>query len=109
MAIYAGETIRIKVKALDPETGSPLDPAPNSAEVSFWHQDTGDPSKNPAVRDTPDHGPYSMVYDAELDAFVLYQTTDGATPWQAGKWYYQAKVTGASYETWEYANFKIKE
>ena len=107
MALYVGEAVRIRVDALDPETGEPLSPAPTSAVVDFWAPGK-DPVKNLADRGSPDVQNQTMTYRSTEDDFVLYQDTSGGAPWVDGKWTFRVTVTGATYTNWEFGSFKLK-
>lgn len=106
MVLYVGEAVRIRVSALDPETGNPLDPPPTSAKVDFWA-----PGRNPirdaSVRGTPDVPNVAMAYRTATTDYVVFQPTSG-NPWVAGKWTYRVTVVGNSYSNWEYATFVLK-
>lgn len=106
MVLYVGEAVRIRVSALDPETGLSLDPPPTSASIDFWAPGRN-PIRDPAVRGTPDVPHVAMTFRSTTDDYVLFQPTSGS-PWVAGKWTYRVTVVGASYSNWEYATFVLK-
>lgn len=108
MALYVGEAVRIKASALDPETKEPLSPAPTSARVDLWAPGR-DPVRDPALRASPDVGPLAMTWREDTSDFVAFVDTNGATPWEAGKWIYRVTVVGDAFENFEFGNFKLKE
>lgn len=101
MALYLGEAVRIRASATDPETGLALDPPPVEAVVDFWA-----PGLDRKV-DDPTFSGVVMSYRTEQKDFILFQSTTG-DGWIPGKWIYRVKVTGDSFENFEYANFTLK-
>lgn len=104
MTLYVGEAVRIRSVVTDPDTGEVLDPAPSSVVVDFWAP-SRNPAKDPTVRSTPDHGPFSLDFrDVEQD-WVVYVDTTG---WTSGKWTYRVTVVRSSHTNWEYASLTLK-
>lgn len=100
MALYVGETVRVRAHALDPETGERLDPAPTEAFVDFWA---------PEVErgDAPTLGNRQMAYREATNDFVLNETTNPNSGWVPGKWTYRVTVVGQVFTNWEYGSFKL--
>ncbi len=107
MTIYVGETIDVIAQAVDPLTGASIIDAVGAV---LFYAPGKNPSKVPADR-TPDFGPISMSYQADIinngssvtGAYVAFQDTTG---WVAGKWSYKVTLT-SSYDTWEYGTFTL--
>ena len=119
MVLYAGEAVRVRAVVSDLDTDGPLvipqgEPAP-TAELTIWKP--GDnPIKDPAIRDTPEHGPASMTWRPAESDFIIFVHTRGAdvTPdpagakWEPGRWTFRVKVEGNAFTNWEYGTFTLK-
>lgn len=105
MALYAGEAVRIRAVANDPDTGEPLDPAPTAVFVELWKPDRN-PSSDPSVRSTPDEPRIDMTHRVEEDDFIVFVSTEG---WEPGRWSFRVTIEGDDYTNWEYGSFRLRE
>ena len=95
MAIYSGETIRIRTSATDFEGLTLTNDDVTAAEITFYDQ-AGDPV----------HGPAVMQYDSGNVRWFYDWNTTGMS---GGQYRIKVRLTGLLFDSWEYARVRLSD
>lgn len=98
MALYAGETTRIRSSAQDFEENDLTNVEVLSATVTIWRKSD----------DTMVLAPTTMDFDSDGNFWYYDWSTGGATPIESGTYLAKIRLIGATFDSWEYKRFKLQ-
>jgi hypothetical protein len=108
MALYAGDTVAIKVQLTDPFSGAPL--TGHTVTLDLYVPGRN-PKTNTSVRATPDVSGINAAWDGTV---VNSDSTTGAyigyvdsTGFAAGTWSFRATAVGPVYHNMDFGSFKL--